>query len=213
MTEGLRIVVADDHPVFREGLRGVLASMPEVAEVRECGDGSSAVDKVLESPTDLVLMDLSMPGLGGLEATRRITAASEARVLVLTMLEDDESLFAALQAGASGYLVKGSGPEDVIRAVQSIAAGEVVFGPRVAERVLRHFTDPRSEPLPELTRREREVLDLVARGLPNARIAADLVVSPKTVRNHVSNIFAKLQIADRTEAISRARDAGLGGQG
>jgi DNA-binding NarL/FixJ family response regulator len=213
MTEGLRIVVADDHPVFREGLRGVLASMPEVTEVRECGDGTSAVEEALAGPVDVVLMDLSMPGLGGLEATREITEATEARVLVLTMLEDDESLFAALQAGASGYLVKGSGPEDVIRAVLAVGAGDVVFGPRVAERVIRHFTDPRPEPLPELTRREHEVLELIAGGLPNARIAAELVISPKTVRNHISNIFAKLQVADRSEAISRARDAGLGDRG
>jgi DNA-binding NarL/FixJ family response regulator len=208
--EGLRVLVADDHPVFREGLRGVLASMPEVASVHECGDGAAAIAEVLAREPHIVLMDLSMPGVGGAEATRRIAAeAPGTRVLVLTMLEDDESVFAALRAGAAGYLLKGAGPEDIIRGVQSVAAGEVVFGPRVAERVLRQFTDPRPRPLPALTDREREVLGLVAEGLPNAAIASRLVLSPKTVRNHVSNIFAKLQVADRVEAIERARAAGL----
>lgn len=210
MTDLLRIVMADDHPVFREGLRGVLATMPEVGEVHVCGDGAAAVDEVLSREPDVVLMDLSMPGVGGLDATRAIAAAGSAtRVLVLTMLEDDESLFAALRAGASGYLLKGASPEDVIRAVQSVASGEVVFGPGVAQRVLGYFASPRPRPLPELTDREREVIGLIAAGLTNSAIASRLVLSPKTVRNHVSSIFAKLQVTDRADAIARARDAGL----
>lgn len=210
MTAELRLVVADDHPVFREGLRGVLESMPEVAEVHQCSDGASAIAEVQNWQPDVVLMDLSMPGIGGIEATRQITSLdADCRVLVLTMLEDEESLFAALRAGASGYLLKGSAPEDVIRAVLSVASGEVVFGPRVAERVLHWFSAPHRRPLPELTDREREVLALVADGLNNAAIATRLVLSPKTVRNHVSNIFTKLQVTDRAEAIARAREAGL----
>lgn len=210
MSADLRLLIADDHPVFREGLRGVLQSMPEVAEVHQCNDGASAIEEVQSWQPDVVLMDLSMPGIGGIEATRQITnLGADTRVLVLTMLEDEESLFAALRAGASGYLLKGSAPEDVIRAVLSVAAGEVVFGPRVAERVLHWFAAPNRRPLPELTDREREVLVLVADGLNNAAIAARLVLSPKTVRNHVSNIFTKLQVADRAEAIARAREAGL----
>lgn len=212
MNPPLQVVIADDHPVFREGLRGVLASMPEVGEVTECDDGDAAVATVLERRPDVVLMDLSMPGLGGIAATRAITReAPGARVLVLTMLEDEESLRAAMEAGAAGYLVKGARPDDVIRAVLSVAAGELVFGASVADRVLRHFSEPRPPALPELTHREREVLSLIAAGLPNRAIAGRLVISPKTVRNHISNIFTKLQVADRDGAIARAREAGLGG--
>lgn len=210
MSESLHVVIADDHPVFREGLRGVLASMPEVAEVTECDDGETALAVVRARRPDVVLMDLSMPGLGGLDATRTISRESpDVRVLVLTMLEDEESLVAAMEAGAAGYLVKGARPEDVVRAVQSVAAGEMVFGARVAQRVLRHFSGPRPPVLPELTDREREVLAMIAAGLPNRTIATRLVISPKTVRNHISNIFAKLQVTDREAAIARARDAGL----
>ena len=211
MSPPLHVVVADDHPVFREGLRGVLTSMPEIGEVTECDDGHAAVATVLERRPDIVLMDLSMPGLGGIAATRAITReAPGVRVLVLTMLEDEQSLRAAMEAGAAGYLVKGARPEDVIRAVLSVAAGELVFGASVADRVLRHLTGPRPPALPELTDREREVLALIAAGLPNRTIASRLVISPKTVRNHISNIFTKLQVVDRRGAIARAREAGLG---
>jgi len=211
MKQPLRIVLADDHPVFLEGLRGVLASVPDAQVVRECRDGREAIAAVDELHPDLVVMDLSMPGVGGTEATREIMArAPGTAVLVLTMLEDDDSVFAALRAGARGYLVKGSPPEDIIRAVESIASGELVFGPHIAGRVLRFFAEPRPPALPELTDRERELLALIAGGLRNADIAARLVISPKTVRNHVSNIFSKLQVADRAEAIARAREAGLG---
>lgn len=207
----MRVIVADDHPVFREGLRGVLGSMAGVEVVGECADGADAVAAAIELRPHVVLMDLSMPNVSGIEATRRLaTEAPETRVLVLTMLEDDESLFAALKAGAAGYLVKGARPEDVIRALESVAAGEMVIGPQVADRVLRYFSDPPRRPFPELTEREREVLDLIAGGLPNAAIASRLVLSPKTVRNHVSNIFGKLHVTDRAEAIARAREGGLG---
>lgn len=207
----LHVAIADDHPVFREGLRGVLSSMPEVGEVTECEDGDAAVATVMALRPDVVLMDLSMPGLGGLAATRAITRdAPGVRVLVLTMLEDEESLRAAMEAGAAGYLVKGARPEDVIRAVLSVAAGELVFGASVANSVLRRFSGPRPPALPELTGREREILSLIAAGQPNRTIASLLVISPKTVRNHISNIFTKLQVADRESAIARAREAGLG---
>lgn len=206
----VRLVIVDDHPVFREGLRGVLTSMDDVEVVGECADGAEAITTVIELQPHVVLMDLSMPGVGGIEATQRLTTeAPGTRVLALTMLEDDESLFAALRAGAAGYLVKGSRPEDVIRAVESVAAGEMVIGPRMAERALKYFTHPPRRPLPDLTDRELEVLGLVAAGLPNGAIAGRLVLSPKTVRNHVSNIFGKLQVTDRAEAIARAKEVGL----
>jgi DNA-binding NarL/FixJ family response regulator len=206
----LRIVIADDHPVFREGLIGLLGSMEGVEVVAECADGRSAIQAAHDLEPDLVLMDLHMPGVGGIEATRAISAASaNVAVLVLTMLEDDDSLFAAMQAGARGYLVKGASPEEVVRAVRSVASGEAVFGPQIADRVLGFFAAPRPLPLPELTDREREILVLMSEGLSNTRIASRLVLSPKTVRNHVSHIFTKLQVADREEALARARRAGL----
>ncbi len=206
----VRVVVADDHPVFREGLRGVLASLPDVHLVAECADGDEALAAVDEHQPDVVLMDLHMPGTGGIEATRAITARHPGTaVLVLTMLEDDDSVLAALRAGARGYLVKGSPPEEVIRAVESVAAGEAVFGPHIAERVLGYFASPRPATLPELTEREREVLALIAQGRSNKELAARLVLSPKTVRNHISNIFSKLQVTDRAAAIARAKRAGL----
>ena len=206
----MRVVIADDHPVFREGLRGVLTSLPDVELVAECADGREALAAVDEHRPDLVLMDLSMPDVSGIEATRAITDRHPGTaVLVLTMLEDDDSVLAALRAGARGYLVKGSPPEEVIRAVESVAAGEAVFGPHVAGRVLGYFASPRPRALPELTEREHEVLTLIVEGCSNRDVATRLVLSPKTVRNHISNIFTKLQVADRAEAIERAKRAGL----
>ncbi|HEX4699141.1 MAG TPA: response regulator transcription factor [Actinomycetes bacterium] len=211
-----RVVVADDHPTFRRGLAALLAAVDGVDLVGEAEDGERAVELAATLRPDVVVMDLTMPGLGGVEATRRIVAADpDVAVLVLTMLDEDESVFAAMRAGARGYVVKGADTDDVLRALQSVARGDAVFGPAVASRVLSYLTRPLSarDPVvfPELTEREREVLELLARGRTNGEIARALVVSPKTVRNHVSNVFAKLQVAGRSEAVARARDAGLGG--
>lgn len=210
-----RVVVADDHPTFRRGLGALFGTLDGVEVVGEAADGESAVSVTAELMPDIVVMDLNMPGMNGVEATRRIVAANPSvAVLVLTMLDDDDAVFAAMRAGARGYVVKGADTTDVLRALESVARGDAVFGPAVANRVLAYLTRPLSarDPVlfPELSDREREVLELIARGKPNSEIARALVVSPKTVRNHVSNIFTKLQISDRSEAIVRARKAGLG---
>jgi DNA-binding NarL/FixJ family response regulator len=212
----IRVLVVDDHPTFRRGLGALLASLEDVELAGEAEDGEAAVRLAAELHPDVVVMDLDMPGIGGIEATRRIVAAQPSMaVLVLTMLDEDESVFAAMRAGARGYVVKGADTDDVLRALQSVARGDAVFGPAVAGRVLSYLTRPLSarDPMlfPELSEREREVLELMARGLSNGEIARKLVVSPKTVRNHASNVFTKLQVADRSEAVLRARRAGLGG--
>ena len=211
----IRVLLVDDHPVFRHGLRSLLAVEPGLDVVAECADGDTAVALAAELGPDVVVMDLHMPGLDGVEATRRISAARPATgVLVLTMFEDDDSVFAAMRAGARGYLVKGADSPDVLRAIQGVASGEAIFGPSVAQRILGYLTRPLSardeRVFPELTEREREILELVASGTRNAAIATRLSLSPKTVRNNVSSIFGKLQVADRAEAIVRARRAGLG---
>jgi DNA-binding NarL/FixJ family response regulator len=210
-----RVLLADDHPTFRRGLGALFESLPDVEVVGEAADGESAVALAGELKPDVVVMDLNMPGVNGVEATRRIGAADPGvAVLVLTMLDEDESVFAAMRAGARGYVVKGADTEDVLRALASVARGDAVFGPAVASRVLSYLTRPLSarDPMlfPELSEREREVLELIARGLSNNEIARKLVVSPKTVRNHVSSVFTKLQVSDRAEAMTRARKAGLG---
>ncbi|MFI0412218.1 response regulator [Actinomadura sp. 3N508] len=211
-----RVLLADDHPVYRDGLRLMLDSTGEVEVVGTAPDGTVAVEMAGRLRPDVVVMDLQMPRLGGVDATRRILAAyPETGVLVLTMHEDDESVFAAMRAGARGYLVKGADPDEILRAVAAVARGEVIFGPALAGRVSDYFAriaaaPSADEPFPELTARERDVLELIALGLPNPAIAERLGLSPKTVRNNVSNVFAKLQVADRAEAILRARDAGLG---
>jgi len=210
-----RVVVADDHPTFRRGLAALLGSLDDVELVGEAADGDAAIALVAQTLPDVVVMDLNMPGVNGIEATRRIVAAHPTvAVLVLTMLDEDESVFAAMRAGARGYVVKGADTGDVLRALESVARGDAVFGPAVASRVLSYLTRPLSarDPVlfPELTDREREILELLARGKTNSEIARTLVVSPKTVRNHVSNVFTKLQVRDRGDAIARARDAGLG---
>jgi DNA-binding NarL/FixJ family response regulator len=210
----IRIVVADDHPVVRDGLRALFASLPATELVAEAATGQEAVRAAVTHRPDVLVMDLRMPDLDGIAATAEITrVAPEVAVLVLTMFEDDESVFAAMRAGARGYLVKGASQEEISRAIDTIANGGAVFGPGVARRVLSYFAGPprsAEQPFPELSPREREVLDLIAAGLNNAAIAQRLDLAAKTVGNHISTIFAKLQVATRAQAIVRARDAGLG---
>jgi DNA-binding NarL/FixJ family response regulator len=211
----VRVLVVDDHPIVRDGLAALLTSRPEVELVGLAAEGGEAVRLAEDLQPDVVLMDLHMPGTSGIEAIGRIARASpHIAVLVLTMLDDDDSLFAAMRAGARGYLVKGATQEEILGAVLAVACGEVVFGPAVASRVLDYFfREPpgRTRDLfPELTDRERQVLELVAQGLGNQVISTRLALSDKTVRNYVSNIFTKLHVADRARAIVVARDAGLG---
>jgi DNA-binding NarL/FixJ family response regulator len=210
-----RVLVADDHPAFRRGLELMLGDVDDVEIVGFAETGAKAVELTENLAPDVVLMDLRMPRLDGIEATRRITRLDTApAVVVLTMFEDDDSVFAAMRAGARGYLVKGADSPDVLRAITAVARGEAIFGPTVAGRILSYLTKPldaRDEQLfPGLTGREREVLSLIAAGHSNGQIAAALSLSPKTIRNNVSSIFVKLQVADRAEAIVRARRAGLG---
>jgi DNA-binding NarL/FixJ family response regulator len=212
----IRVLVADDHPAFRRGLELMLAGVDDVEIVGLAETGTRAVEMAATLAPDVVLMDLRMPDLDGIEATRRITRMeAPAAVVVLTMFEDDDSVFAAMRAGARGYLLKGADEDEILRAVRASAAGEAIFGPEVATRVITHFARGR-EPAPPafaaLTEREREVLHLIAAGKGNATIAHELTISLKTVRNHVSNILTKLQVPDRSAAIVKARQAGLGDQ-
>lgn len=210
----IRVVVADDHPIVRAGLTALLSSLLDMEVVGVAVNGRDAVREVVTARPDVVLLDLKMPDLDGIAATREIKrVAPEVAVLVLTMYDDDDSVFAAMRAGARGYLVKGVEQDDISRAIRSVAAGEAIFGPGVAQRILGFLNAPRVSagmPFPELTSRERDVLDLLAAGLANAAIAARLGVAQKTIANNVSAIFSKLQVADRAQAIVRARDAGLG---
>jgi DNA-binding NarL/FixJ family response regulator len=213
----VRLLVADDHAAFRSGLRALLETVDEVQLAGEAATGDEAVLLALRLQPDVVLMDLNMPGRDGISATRAIAeAAPHIAVLVLTMYDEQDSVFDAVRAGARGYLLKGAGRDELVRAVRAVAAGEAIFGPAVARRLVAYFARPVPEAspgaFPELTDREREILDLIARGMSNPDITTRLVLSPKTVRNHVSNVFAKLQVRDRAEAIVRAREAGLGGE-
>jgi DNA-binding NarL/FixJ family response regulator len=210
-----RILLVDDHPLFRDGVRAALASADDLEVVGEAETVGEAVALAAELSPDVVLMDLGLPDGSGIDATRAILAAAPAvRVLVMTMTSDDEAVVAAMRAGARGFVVKGSGRADLLRSVRSVADGQAVFGPDVADRLTAYFSSLASVPgrdaFPQLTEREREVLELMARGLDNRRIARELFLSDKTVRNHVSNVLAKLDAEDRGEAISRARNAGLG---
>ncbi|MEO3781724.1 response regulator transcription factor [Actinocorallia sp. B10E7] len=211
--DNIRVIIADDHPMFRQGLRALLEALG-IEVVGEAENGPAAVKLAHDVQPDVVVMDLHMPGGNGIEATRTITRTSpHIGVLVLTMFRDDDSVFAAMRAGARGYLLKESGAEEIARAVRAVAAGEAIYGPEIARRVLTYFTempDPRKSAFPELTDREREVLELIAQGRNNGEIAGILFLSPKTIRNHVSNIFMKLHVADRAQAIVLAREAGLG---
>jgi len=208
------VLVVDDHPMYREGLATAVAAAPALTVVGEAADGVEAVEQVARLNPDVVLMDLHMPRLNGIDATRQIVEAGPTAVVVLTMLDGDDSVFAAMRAGARGYLLKGADRGEIVGAIESAARGGVVFSSGIASRVLEFFAagpGPNAlAPFPELTDREREVLDLVARGLTNAEIAKRLFLSAKTVRNHVSNVFGKLQVAGRAEAVAQARDAGLG---
>lgn len=214
MSTTIRVLIADDHPVVRDGLTALLASVPGFEVVAEVGTGADAVREAVVHSPDVALIDLQMPGMDGFDATREIAkVAPSVAVLILTMHEDDDSVFTAMRAGARGYLVKGASQEEILGGITAVARGEAIFGPGVAQRVLAFFRAGPSaaEPaFPELTPREREILDLLAGGLGNAAIAQRLTLAPKTVANNVSSIFVKLQVAGRPEAIVRAREAGLG---
>lgn len=216
--ERIRVLVADDHPVFRYGMRALLSSEPDTELVGEATDGEEAVEQALELWPDVILMDLNMPKTNGIEATRKILKANpHTGILMLTMFEDDDSIFAAMRAGAHGYVLKGADGAETLRAIRAVAGGEAIFSPTIARRLMQYFAKPRtsagagsSQPFPELTEREHGILVLIARGYTNTAIADHLYLSPKTVRNYVSAIFTKLQVADRSGAIIRAREAGLG---
>jgi DNA-binding NarL/FixJ family response regulator len=211
----IRVLVADDHTFYREGVRAMLTALPETEVIGEAATGDEVIAKAAELQPDVILMDIKMPEINGIEATRRILGASpHIRVLVVTMFDDDESVFAAMRAGARGYLLKDATLDDVLRAVTAVSHGDAIFSPAIAQRLMTYFGQTRGVALqaafPELTDREYEILTLIAQRCSNADIAARLVLSPKTVRNHVSNILSKLQVADRAEAMIAARAAGLG---
>jgi DNA-binding NarL/FixJ family response regulator len=210
----VRIVLADDHPVVRRGLRALIDTLEGLEVVGEAADGDEAVREVQLLSPDVVLMDVRMPGIDGVEATRRIRAASpDTAVLVLTMYDEDSTVLTAMQAGASGYLLKGAEQDEILAAIRAVVAGQTIFGPGVAAQlldVLRSTPEDRPAPFPQLTEREREILDLLAAGNRTAVIAERLFLSPKTVSNHLTAIFAKLEVADRAGAIVRAREGGLG---
>jgi DNA-binding NarL/FixJ family response regulator len=210
----IRVLIADDHPVFRYGLRALLSAEPTTEVIGEATTGEEVIAEALSLQPDVILMDVNMPGVNGIEATRRIVAEMpHINILVLTMFDDDDSVFAAMRAGARGYLLKGAEGEETVQAISVVHSGEAIFSPSIARRLMQYFGASRPSTLPQLfpdlTEREREILKLIAQGYTNPAIAEKLVLSPKTVRNHVSNIFSKLQVAGRAEAIIRARDAGL----
>jgi len=214
-SDNIQVLIADDHPLFRFGLRALLEAEQGTAVIGEATTGVEAVTLAADLGPDVIVMDINMPDLNGIEATKQILDADPtANILIMTMFDDD-SVFAAMRAGARGYLLKGVEGDETLRAIRSVAAGQAIFSPNIAERLLQYFaTAPKTQtaeiPFPDLTPRELEVLQLIAQGLTNNAIAEKLVLSPKTVRNQVSTIFSKLQVANRAEAIVRAREAGLG---
>jgi DNA-binding NarL/FixJ family response regulator/class 3 adenylate cyclase len=215
----IRILIADDHALFREGLRALFSALPDVEVVGEAAEGATAITQVDALQPDVVLMDINMPGINGIEATRRILSTHpNLGIIMVTMLEDDASVFSAMRAGARGYVLKGAHHDEILQAIRAVAAGQAVFGPAIAARMMNFFqglsgtsrAGEAAQAFPELTEREREVLTLIAQGVSNKDIADKLVISAKTVSNHITNIFSKLQVADRAQAIIRAREAGLG---
>ena len=214
MTGDIRVIVADDHPIVRGGLRALIDATPGIVLVGEATDGDAAIDLAMRVRPDVVLMDIAMPGRNGIEATREIASNGWASaVLILTMFADDESIFAAMRAGARGYLLKDASHDEMRRAIEAVGGGEAIFGAGVAQRMVGFFARARElgvQPFPELTDREREVLEELAKGASNATIANRLGISLKTVRNHVSSILGKLMVVDRAGAIVRAREAGFG---
>jgi DNA-binding NarL/FixJ family response regulator len=214
-SETIRVLIADDHPLFRDGIHGLLDSVPETEVVGEAASGEEAIALAETLQPDVILMDIKMPGINGLQAMREILHTSpHIRILIVSMLEDDDSVFAAMRAGARGYVPKGANQAEMLRAIRAVANDEAIFGPGIAQRLIGFFSVSRSSVksrlFPELTDREAEILALIAQGHTNGEIAELLVLSLKTVRNHVSNIFSKLQVADRAQAILRAQEAGLG---
>jgi DNA-binding NarL/FixJ family response regulator len=216
--ETIRLLIVDDHPLYREGLRSLFSTISDIELVGEASRGKEAVNLAVELQPDVVLMDIDLPGLNGVEATRSILSESPSiGIVMVTMLEDDRSIFSAMRAGARGYVLKGAEPNELLQSIRAVANGQVLFGPSVAARMMRFFdeqvveikTSLPEEAFPELTPRELEVLELIAQGDKNNEIAEKFVISEKTVRNHVTNIFSKLQVVDRVEAIIKAREAGM----
>jgi DNA-binding NarL/FixJ family response regulator len=213
--EPLRVLIADDHPLFRHGLSALLSASPDFEIIGEATSGEEVISLAARLQPDVILMDIQMPGVNGIEATRRILHTSPTiRILIITMFEDDASVFTAMRAGARGYVLKDAQKSDMLGAIRAVGRGEAIFSPAIATRLIDFFNAPQfampPQAFPELTEREREILDLIAKGHNNSEIAARLVLSPNTVRNYVSNVFSKLQVADRAQAIIRAREGGLG---
>ncbi len=211
--ESIRVLIVDDHRLFREGLAALLSVTDNLLVVGEAQNGLEAVELAQKLEPDVVIMDIQMPIMGGLEATRRILAHSQhVRILVVSMFEDDDNVFSAMQAGARGYILKGAAPEELLRAIQAVARGEALFAPSIANRLIRYFNRAPQLPanlLPELSARERELLALIAQGKTNPQMASSLEISEKTVRNHITSIFSKLQVTSRAEAILKAKEVGL----
>lgn len=216
--EPIRLLIVDDHTLFREGLRALFSAIEDIELVGEATGGQEAIALTEELQPDVILMDIDMPGTSGVQATRRILRQTPSvGIVMVTMLEDDSSVFSAMRAGAGGYVLKGAQPNELLQTIRAVARGQVLFGPSIATRMMRFFKEQEvrfkaslpEEAFPELTPRELEVLELIAQGDKNREIAEKLVITEKTVRNHITNIFSKLQVADRAEAIIKAREAGL----